>query len=268
MRKCSVDGCEEKHCANGYCRTHNYRFKRHGDPTIVKQVQAKGITEKCSVDGCETKHYAKGYCKKHHYRWERYGDPLHTELKTECSIEGCSEKHYGGGYCRTHHYRWKQHGDPHKTMILYNATCKIEECSDKSRKNGYCEKHYLKSDLGKMVYRLAAARRRTRKLNSPFNDFTTDDWNEVLSCLGESCVYCGDSEVDLQQDHVIPLSKGGSNTKNNIVPACPSCNNNKKARLLEDWYPKQDFYSKEQEEKVLRWMGYDIDKNKIQMQLF
>mgnify|MGYP001563333676 CR=1 FL=1 len=32
-------------------------------------------------------------------------------------------------------------------------------------------------------------------------------------------------------DHVVPLSKGGATVKENIVPACPSCNLHKQARL-------------------------------------
>jgi len=37
MRKCSVDGCLEKHEAKGYCHSHYKRFMRHGDPLTVKQ---------------------------------------------------------------------------------------------------------------------------------------------------------------------------------------------------------------------------------------
>ena len=36
----------------------------------------------------------------------------------------------------------------------------------------------------------------------------------------------------LTQDHVIPLSKGGQHIKENIVPACPSCNSKKGNRML------------------------------------
>jgi hypothetical protein len=37
MRMCSVDGCNKKHEARGYCREHYKRFMLHGDPLTIKQ---------------------------------------------------------------------------------------------------------------------------------------------------------------------------------------------------------------------------------------
>jgi hypothetical protein len=31
-RKCSVEGCERKYCAKGYCNTHYTHWRRHGTP--------------------------------------------------------------------------------------------------------------------------------------------------------------------------------------------------------------------------------------------
>jgi 5-methylcytosine-specific restriction endonuclease McrA len=39
--------------------------------------------------------------------------------------------------------------------------------------------------------------------------------------------------VPLTMDHVVPLSKGGPHTKENVVPACRPCNARKKDRLLD-----------------------------------
>lgn len=50
---------------------------------------------------------------------------------------------------------------------------------------------------------------------------------------GNRCVYCGGSE-NLTIDHVIPKSRGGQHTWDNLVTACMKCNNKKDNYLLEE----------------------------------
>ena len=45
------------------------------------------------------------------------------------------------------------------------------------------------------------------------------------------CVYC-DAVEDLTLDHVVPLSRGGSNEVGNLVTACRTCNSSKGARVF------------------------------------
>ena len=51
---------------------------------------------------------------------------------------------------------------------------------------------------------------------------------------GNCCAYCG-AEGELHVDHVIPLSRGGTNWPANLRPACPSCNRRKGNKLLSEW---------------------------------
>ena len=44
VRKCSIPGCGRPHEAAGYCGRHYMVFQRHGDPTMVVQVQHHGKT--------------------------------------------------------------------------------------------------------------------------------------------------------------------------------------------------------------------------------
>lgn len=48
-----------------------------------------------------------------------------------------------------------------------------------------------------------------------------------------TCQYCG-SRADLTFDHLIPRSKGGQTTWDNVVTACAPCNLRKADRLAED----------------------------------
>ncbi len=71
------------------------------------------------------------------------------------------------------------------------------------------------------------ARRRARKLQVPVNDLTGIQWLAIKAHYGNRCVYCGRKMQRLTQDHITPLSKGGSHTLSNVVPACQRCNSKK-----------------------------------------
>lgn len=52
------------------------------------------------------------------------------------------------------------------------------------------------------------------------------------------CKYCGiegEEEAQWCADHVIPLSRGGTNDEDNLVACCVPCNNSKGDRLLSEW---------------------------------
>lgn len=47
------------------------------------------------------------------------------------------------------------------------------------------------------------------------------------------CAYCNAPATHM--DHVVPLSKGGSDVEHNCLPACQRCNLTKGALTLADW---------------------------------
>ena len=51
------------------------------------------------------------------------------------------------------------------------------------------------------------------------------------------CHYCGRAVPPhaLTMDHIVPIARGGKSTKGNTVPACKSCNSEKKQRLPMEW---------------------------------
>lgn len=108
------------------------------------------------------------------------------------------------------------------------------------RAKAHVRRHYLANR--EAAYARAKAYRARRK-NAPINDFTAAQWQEVLQTFNFHCAYClkpFSSELPSTQDHMQPLSKGGSHTIANIVPACLSCNSRKRTLTLAEWVAKQD----------------------------
>lgn len=114
------------------------------------------------------------------------------------------------------------------------------------------EKEYYKKNKDK--HRAKINRRRARKRGLPSN-LTDTQWEKIKKHFNNKCSYCG-KETFLEQEHFIPLSEGGEYTHNNIIPACRSCNASKNNKSFFEWYPEQEFYSKEKEKKILEYLGY------------
>lgn len=84
--------------------------------------------------------------------------------------------------------------------------------------------------------RASAQRRRARKAAAQVEDFTSADLREfwieaghLMSTDGRfMCIYCSAAEAE-HDDHVQPLSKGGAQSRANLVPACSACNLSKGA---------------------------------------
>lgn len=60
-------------------------------------------------------------------------------------------------------------------------------------------------------------------------EIAPDQWRRLLKRHGFRCFYCGTKLLPANRtiDHKIPLSRGGANTINNVVPACRPCNQRK-----------------------------------------
>jgi 5-methylcytosine-specific restriction endonuclease McrA len=55
--------------------------------------------------------------------------------------------------------------------------------------------------------------------------------SNILLRDDETCQYCGKHSRELTLDHVIPRSRGGTSTWENLVACCKSCNGKKGNRL-------------------------------------
>ena len=67
--------------------------------------------------------------------------------------------------------------------------------------------------------------------------------NKKLVQNGGFCAYCG-TTGSLQWEHIIPKSRGGPDTIDNMVLSCPKCNREKAARNPIEWYDSKTIHRK------------------------
>ena len=103
---------------------------------------------------------------------------------------------------------------------------------------------------------------RLAKKRSLLATLTTEQWETINTVFDRKCAYCG-KERELEQDHFIALSNGGEYTHNNIIPSCKSCNSSKNNGDFFEWYPKQKFYSKRREQKILNFLNYKNGRQQL-----
>ena len=59
-------------------------------------------------------------------------------------------------------------------------------------------------------------------------EHTEQEWQQKIVEYNYSCAYCGVKPSKITKDHIIPISKSGTDNIINIQPLCISCNAKKK----------------------------------------
>jgi 5-methylcytosine-specific restriction endonuclease McrA len=152
----------------------------------------------------------------------------------------------------------KQYYLENKDTILLKALTYYE--NNKEEAKNY-SKAYLKTDRGKQLCTLRKHKRKSR-FKKVIATLTITQWEMCKKHFDYKCAYCGAKDL-LEQEHFVPLSKGGEYTRKNIIPACKSCNASKNNKSFFDWYPNHKNYSNKREQIILKYLEYEDKTQQI-----
>jgi len=76
-RLCSIEGCEEPHYGQTWCKNHHRAWWMYGYP-LINKTKMPAAPRTCVVDGCDFDEAVKRLqlCSTHYARWRSTGDPL------------------------------------------------------------------------------------------------------------------------------------------------------------------------------------------------
>jgi 5-methylcytosine-specific restriction endonuclease McrA len=135
---------------------------------------------------------------------------------------------------------WETHSEEIKSRMRERRQQDLEHYREIGR-NSY-ERHaeerrrysleYYKLNPEKSV--AATNRRRALKLAAG-GSHTEEEWLELKTFYNFKCLRCGEQEPDIKltRDHVLPLTKGGDDSINNVQPLCARCNSKKNNKHID-----------------------------------
>lgn len=187
----------------------------------------------CPQCGKVQEYYKKKLCDNCYRKAKRRKRGLKpSAVKTQlgpcsvCQSITSSNGRFVRSMCHTCYKRVFQRGSTIKPRTKYNGPCERCGILDPLLKynNKLCPKctAWYQNNV-----KLANTNRRARQAGTPL-DLTEDQWLRVLEHFDYKCAYCDKDIRDFYTiDHVVPLSRGGTHTISNVVPACLSCNGKK-----------------------------------------
>lgn len=187
-----------------------------------------------SKDG---RHYYCKQCMKEYMRQRRADNPEYMRqyyVKNREKIKRLNMQwhadnpDYQRQYYIDHHEEAKAYAREYSRQYRIDHPEKVKKCNQEYYVN-HCEevaenvRRYRADYPERMV--VYTQRRRAREAGAT-GDFTAEQFTELCEKYDNRCLCCGETKK-LTADHIIPLSKGGSNDIDNIQPLCQSCNSKK-----------------------------------------
>lgn len=158
-------------------------------------------------------------CKDCDNQYKREYSENHAEQRSQ------SAKNYRNSHleqCKKISIDWN---NLNKELMAERRKKWVEENPEQNKLN---MAEYRSSPAGKASIARGHHKRRSAE-KDVVNDLNAEQWEEIKKSQDYCCAYCGkpEPEIELTRDHIIPVTKGGGLTKDNVQGLCKSCNSKK-----------------------------------------
>lgn len=198
---------------------------------VKKHIETKGPLV---IDKEKRREYRKEWYKNNIDRVREYRIDYRNNNIDKCKKQSRLYYEANKEKCNEASRRYKE---ANKERLLEYRRIHYQETIDIQRKRGkdyrlnnkykYKERNAIYYQQNKEYYRTACHKRRARLMNAE-GSHTKEDIQFILEKQKGKCVTCAVCiTTDYSVDHITPLSKGGSNNKDNIQLLCKSCNSSK-----------------------------------------
>jgi 5-methylcytosine-specific restriction endonuclease McrA len=140
--------------------------------------------------------------------------------------------------CKTCSAIWRKNNkDRIKEYYLQDKENYIKKATGWNKNNPERRKEICKNDYKNNLERfIFHCKKRRARLHGLSEFHTKTDIDELYEEQEGHCFYCGTILNNYHVDHKTPLSRGGSDTKENLCLACPNCNWIKNSKTEEEFY--------------------------------
>lgn len=230
-------------CGGEYPATEEFFYRRSDRPSLGAQCKGCVYARNNALRKrhperrtAEHRRYRERYPEKSRAKTRRYRvrhrDRLLEEGRARRRTERGREKN------RLYMERWrKKHPEKWRAIKRRNYAANRERINAKRRANKHvgAARHRAWKAKNPFYCRSYWNAERVRALNAE-GILTPSDIVHLLKQQEGRCAYCkAKLTKGFDIDHVVPLSRGGSNWVENIALACPSCNRGKCDRSVEEW---------------------------------
>ena len=124
--------------------------------------------------------------------------------------------------------RWSE--DNNERVVVY----KRDHYEQNREETIVRSKEWAKNNLEKVKqFKTDNGRKRRAARHASRGNFTAKEFEELCENYGNKCLRCDSMGVVLEADHVVPLTKRGSDSIANIQPLCGTCNRSKFVKIID-----------------------------------